>query len=246
VAPRRTRSLISARYKPKTTNYNFWLACTGGLRYFYIDAKSTSFMEILDQLALFTVFSQYRKMPIGTLTPVGIYLRLRERFASGTLFENADGQTGYSYIGFDAVARFEWEGDRIKILYPGGIIRETTIRKSASLTDHLERFRTCFQFGKQRFPFQAGGLFTQTAASQNPLAGKLYQAFRYVLVVQHQTNELHLIEHTYSPGNPAAQTKTNRLSLIEYALKGFTAQAYPVVSKSESWRWGTQTALHNL
>ena len=227
MAPRRTRSLISARYKPKTTNYNFWFACTGGLRYFYIDAKSTSIMEILDQLAPFTVFSQYRKMPIGTLTPVGIYLRLRERFANSTLFVNADGHAGYSYIGFDAVARFECDGNHIKILYPDGITRQTTISKKASLADQLERFRTCFQFGKQRFSFQAGGLFTQTAISQNALPGTVHQAFRYVLVVHHQTSELHLIEHTYSPGNPASQTKTNGLNLIEYALSGQNTPAYP-------------------
>jgi anthranilate synthase component 1 len=52
----------------------------------------------------------YKKLLADVFTPVGIYLRLRDRFRDTVLLESADyhaGENSYSFMGINAIAGME-------------------------------------------------------------------------------------------------------------------------------------------
>ncbi|MBC7892998.1 MAG: hypothetical protein H7Y12_12345 [Sphingobacteriaceae bacterium] len=200
-------------------------------------------MEVLSQLAPFTVRSQHRYLRADTLTPTGVFLRLRDRFANPVLLENkapyGDG-AAYSYLCFEPVARFEFDGSVVKTSYPDGSTRQKTVSRKAPLPDQLDRFRTCFEVPVTQFPFQTTGLFGHTSngvtqqseailpesvPSQIDVAEMMYQVFRHVLVFHHQKKSLHLFEHSYSE-NPNAEP-SDTLDTLVYWLKNQATPTYP-------------------
>ena len=201
-------------------------------------------MESCVQPVSFSVTSRYRKILSDTLTPVSIFLRLRDHFANSLLFEHHDthnGPASYSYVCFNPVARFEFDGQLVKTSLPDGHTESTLVDASNPLMAQLDQFRKCFDPAKKhQFPFQTNGLFghmsynavqhfenisLQAKPSETDIPCMVYQVFRYVIVFHHQKNELHLFEHTYS--QDPYQEPTDTLPKIEYLLKNRNTPTYP-------------------
>ena len=81
-------------------------------------------------------------------TPVGIYLRLRDRFRDTILLESTDfhaGENSYSFIGINAVAGIEISNaSAIEFKLPGQTAERIKLDKSANvpqlLNDFMQRF----------------------------------------------------------------------------------------------------------
>ena len=57
-----------------------------------------------------------------TLTPVSIYLKIRDNYANSILLESSDYSSkdnSYAYICFKPIAKFQVENNHIKTKYPG-------------------------------------------------------------------------------------------------------------------------------
>ena len=57
----------------------------------------------------YRVVSRHKRMLADIITPVSIYLRLRDRFLNSILLESSDyhgNDNSFSYLAFDPVARF--------------------------------------------------------------------------------------------------------------------------------------------
>ena len=68
------------------------------------------------------VHSRHRRLLADTLTPVSLYLRLRDQFVGTLLLESSDyhgHDNSFSYLCFSPVARFELDGGQLTIQHPG-------------------------------------------------------------------------------------------------------------------------------
>lgn len=153
-----------------------------------------------------------KKLLSDTLTPVNIYLKLRDVFAGSILLESSDyhGQeNSLSMICCEPMASFTVKKNVAELKFPDGkVSREALAGKS--LTEKLDAFRARFQTentsGKNGF--SGCGLFGYMAYdtvkffedvsiqdAEHSIPEVLYTLYRYVIIVNHFTNELTLSEN---------------------------------------------------
>ncbi|WP_138995296.1 anthranilate synthase component I family protein [Larkinella sp. C7] len=195
-----------------------------------------------EQKPAFRVTSSYRKMLADTLTPVSIYLRLRDKFVNSILLESSDyhgNDNSYSYICFDPVAKFEFDGNTIQIDYPNATSKSVEISPNDDLLTEIEEFRAGFQYQKFPFPFITNGLFghigynavqffedisLKADGAENDVPLVVYQAFRYVIAINHFKDELYLFEHSYL--EEGQEPALHNLDSIETFIKSRNFPSY--------------------
>lgn len=156
--------------------------------------------------------TKYKKMLADTITPVSIYLQIRDRFSNPILLESSDyhsQENSYSYICFNPIATFTFNDGYVKEVLPGSKNLSYAIGEESRLIDSLRLFSQKFSEEKLDFKFNSNGLFgymqydTLTAfediALQNTRKRDIpmmhYAVYKNVIVVDHFKNELHIFEH---------------------------------------------------
>jgi anthranilate synthase component 1 len=157
--------------------------------------------------------TNYKQLLADTVTPVSIYLKLRDKFANSILLESSDyhgNENSFSYICFHPIARFEVKNDTIFIQYPKTKAQTLPIQAGKQVIEHLHEFSKSFEIEATPFNFITNGLFGYMAydavkyyediSLQEPDAERaiptiLYQVYQYVIAINHFNNELYLFEH---------------------------------------------------
>src|SRR6476619_7380572 len=90
-----------------------------------------------------------KKLLADVYTPVGIYLRLRDRFRDTILLESTDfhaGENSYSFIGINAIAGIEITNTKeIEFKLPGRDPEKIKIGDTKNITNHLWDFMQRFE-----------------------------------------------------------------------------------------------------
>ncbi len=186
--------------------------------------------------------SQYCLLAADTLTPVSIYLKLRDQFANSIILESSEYQSKeghYSYICCDPVAHFKVEKSQLEIQYPGLPIEKTEI-KNSDMSTRLSLFLKYFEKTKGSSELLSNAAFgymnfeafryadtlelKQIKPSNKNIPDVFYQVFRYVLVFNHFTNELHLHKHFYEDNAPDSSPELK--DIIAY-IHGPEKNIYP-------------------
>ncbi len=151
-------------------------------------------------------------------TPVGIYLRLRDRFRDTILLESTDfhaGENSYSFIGINAIAGIEISNTAfIEYKLPGVKAEKITIANPADVPGHLWDFMNRFniQPTEQKQVNIAQGLFGYTTydavqffdsvkltSHDSPLTPGIplmrYRLYQYIIVINHFKDELFICEN---------------------------------------------------
>ncbi|MGI8584427.1 MAG: anthranilate synthase component I family protein [Chitinophagaceae bacterium] len=168
--------------------------------------------------------TSFKKLLADVYTPVGIYLRLRDRFRDTILLESTDfhaGENSYSFIGINAIAGIEITNpDEIEFKLPGKNPEKIKIDKTNNITNHLWAFMQRFQLKDiAKKPVNiAQGLFGYTtydavqffdtinlgASKVSPMGQGLkedeiplmrYRLYQYVIAVDHFKDELFICEN---------------------------------------------------
>ena len=95
------------------------------------------------------ITTTYKKMLSDVFTPVGIYLRIRDRFRDTVLLESTDfhaGQNSYSLLGINAIAGMEISSlERIETKFPKEEAGHQAIRPEDSVPELLWGFMQRFE-----------------------------------------------------------------------------------------------------
>ncbi len=156
-----------------------------------------------------------KKLLADVYTPVGIYLRLRDRFRDTILLESADfhaGENSYSFIGINAIAGIEIKDlQQIEYKFPLQEPKHIPIDGSIKVTEEIWNFMQQFSIDQPaEMPVSmAQGLFGYTtfdavqffetikfkssAAPQIPLVR--YRLYQFVIAINHFKNELFICEN---------------------------------------------------
>jgi anthranilate synthase component 1 len=163
----------------------------------------------------------YKKLLADIFTPVGIYLRLRDRFRDTILLESTDfhvGENSYSIIGINAIAGIEISNyNEIEFKLPLSDVQKINISGSAKVTDELWKFMQRFQVNELSVSpvNKAQGLFGYTSFdavqffedlkfrdSDNNEGPEIplirYRLYQYVIVINHFKDELFICENHIS------------------------------------------------
>jgi len=154
--------------------------------------------------------SSIKKMPGDLVTPVGLYLKLRDKYPNALLLESSDHnkkQNSFSYICLDPLAGFRADRHKTVTVLPNGETIQTENGKTPP-AEALNRFVQLFRVTGESAAFLTQGLFGYTTYDAIPLHHPVtfrhrpidvplqhYQYFRFVLVFNHFNNELYLVEN---------------------------------------------------
>lgn len=165
--------------------------------------------------------TEFRTLLADIYTPVGIYLRLRDKFRDTILLESTDfhaGENSFSIIGVNAIAGIEISDQRqVEFKLPGQNPELKNIGDEKDLPGLLSGFMERFQvmapaikpvniaqglFGYTAYdaiPFFENIQFDQSKLAQPAAAIPLlrYRLYQYVIIFDHFRDQLHICENIF-------------------------------------------------
>src|SRR6188472_3313711 len=99
-----------------------------------------------------------KKLLADTLTPVNIYLKLRDVFAGSLLLESSDyhgHENSLSFICCDPIASFQVKDNVIETRLPGKLKFAEAINSKGQVLASLDAFRSSFEAGPSAQKFTA-------------------------------------------------------------------------------------------
>ena len=101
----------------------------------------------------------YIRRLADTVTPVSIYLRLRDKFAGSILLESSDyhgNDNTFSYICCDPIASFAFDGQEVKQHWPDGKTSSVSLEEKSEVLQLLKNFRDAFDAPKSKKYIETG------------------------------------------------------------------------------------------
>lgn len=187
-----------------------------------------------------------KKMLADVYTPVGIYLRIRDRFRDTILLESTDhhaADNSYSFICINAIAGVEIRtAETMEIKLPAQQPEKMPIsdksKVPAQLWDFMQRFEIETAPGKEAVLaqglfgyscFDAVGFFDtvqlKKAASENAVIPLMrYRLYQYVIVFNHFKDELFICENRINGVE-------SELTVVESLIRSKDVPVYPFKTK---------------
>ena len=110
--------------------------------------------------------THYKKILADTLSPVSIYLKIRDKFPNSMLLESSDyhgNDNSFSYICCNPIASIKIEGNTLTKTYPDQS-KKTSIIENNEVTNEIHQFTKQFKTQtKEKFKFINNGLFGYTS-----------------------------------------------------------------------------------
>lgn len=160
----------------------------------------------------FTTYS--KKIIADTITPVSLYLKIRDEFPNSILLESSDyhaNDNSFSYICFNPIASFKVENQKIYIQFPNENEVVKLIQEKNEVITELQNFRNSFQSEVNEFKFISNGLFGYTSydaiqyfekinvakkSSDNAIPELYYAVYQNIIAINHFKNEAYLFCHS--------------------------------------------------
>ncbi|WP_435315066.1 anthranilate synthase component I family protein [Cellulophaga fucicola] len=187
----------------------------------------------------YNLTSHYKKILADTITPVSMYLKIRDKFPNSILLESSDyhaNNNSFSYICCNPIASIKIENETILENYPDGTSQTTVIDKTVDVATVLHNFSTKFSSSNNDFKFINNGLFGYMAydsvryfedvniiKKDNSIVipDMYYAVYKNVIAVDHFKNEAYIFAHTYNTENNIPEIE-QLLNVRDFATYNFS------------------------
>ena len=200
----------------------------------------------------FNLISNYRKLLADTVTPVNIYLNLRDKFAKSILLESSDyhgSENSFSYICCEPISAFTAKDLSVSIEYPDGSKKVQKLENKNELLQSLSAYMNAFKTPDSNFRFISNGLFgylsydaveyfedisfSSNTSNEYDIPNIHYSVYRYIIAIDHFKNELHVFEHNTDENNNdskldqiIALIKSRNLPTYQFNVSGTESSNY--------------------
>lgn len=181
---------------------------------------------------MFQAETKYKKIIADTLTPVAIYMRLRDKYPNSILLESNEygkRSNSYSFICCNPIAELKTHQGNFYQSLPDGTSQKESISKDFDLVNALNGFKDHFQSPELKFPFPVQGLFGYLGydavqyfediefrfreSETEKIPEALYHVYQNVIVFDHYFNQLYVFDHVYNGAQPQLD---DLLSIIQH------------------------------
>ncbi|SMC31603.1 anthranilate synthase component I family protein [Cellulophaga tyrosinoxydans] len=163
--------------------------------------------------------THFKKILADTITPVSVYLKIRDRFPNSILLEGSDYHTNdnsFSYICCNPIASIKVENEIITQQFPDGTSEELAIDKTTDVVSIIENFSKRFEADASNFKFIDNGLFGYMAydavryyedvaltKKENSVAipDIYYAVYKNIIAINHFKNEAYIFSNCYKSEN---------------------------------------------
>ena len=197
----------------------------------------------------YSIKTNFKTILADTLTPVNVYLKIRDKFSAPLLLESTDfngDENSYSIVCFEPIAQIKIEDNIITTQYPDASSKTISIEKSDStVPEMMHAFFQSFSIERTDIPLRVEGFFgynsydavkyfetikLQTPTKvENKIPEILFNFYKYIIAFNHFKSEMHIIENLY--GN-----EQSSISEIESIIlnKNFSTYNFRIEGKESS------------
>jgi anthranilate synthase component 1 len=168
----------------------------------------------------FNLHTHYKKILAGTITPVSIYLKIRDKYPNSILLESSDYRANdntFSYICFNPIASIQVKNERISQQFPDGSQLVSEINAQTNVTEIIHGFTQKFKVhADEQFKFINNGIFGYMAYDAvryfedikiSKKEGHLnipdiyYAVYQNIIAINHYKNEAYIFAHCFNSEN---------------------------------------------
>ncbi len=162
----------------------------------------------------FKLKTDFKKILADTLTPVSVYLKIRDKYPNSILLESSDyhgNENSFSYICCNPIASIEIKDGSVRELFPDGSSRSEHFNKENKVSDIIQAFGEQFETEKLPFKFINNGLFGYvsydavryfedieiTKKEDLDIPDIYYAVYQNIIAINHFKNEAYIFSHVY-------------------------------------------------
>ncbi|NKI28083.1 anthranilate synthase component I family protein [Arenibacter sp. 6A1] len=192
----------------------------------------------------YPLHSHHKKILADTITPVSVYLKIRDRFPNSILLESSDyhaNDNSFSYICCNPIASIRVENEMVVQQFPDGSSEEIPIDKDTNIPMILHDFSRKFESDTNDFKFINNGLFGYMSynavryyedleISKKPDSLEIpdiyYAVYQNIIAINHFKNEAYIFAHCYKSENNISEIQ-QILSAKTFASYNFSKEGLP-------------------
>lgn len=171
-------------------------------------------------MSKYKLTTTYKQLLADTLTPVSVYLKLRDKFPNSILLESSDyhgAENSFSYICCNPMASIKAEQEVLTETFPDGTVKTTAITKETDVPGLLAGFSKSFEVEENKqFNFIHNGLFGYMSydavryyediaitkkEGRASIPDLYYAVYRHIIAINHFTNQAYIFAHNYNQGD---------------------------------------------
>ncbi|MDO6820112.1 anthranilate synthase component I family protein [Zobellia sp. 1_MG-2023] len=167
--------------------------------------------------------SYHKKILADTITPVSVYLKIRDRFPNSILLESSDyhaTDNSFSYICCNPIASIKTENETIVERFPDQNSNETEINPDTDVVKVLHDFSKKFEAEESDFKFINNGIFgymaydavryyedVKISKKDNSITipDIYYAVYQNIIAIDHHKNEAYIFAHCYNSEENTAE-----------------------------------------
>ncbi|MGB5668183.1 MAG: anthranilate synthase component I family protein [Maribacter sp.] len=188
--------------------------------------------------------SHYKKILADTITPVSVYLKIRDKFPNSILLESSDyhaNDNSFSYICCNPIASIKVENENIIEQYPDGKNLSVSITANTDIVQVLHDFSQKFKADDNSFKFINNGLFgymaydavryfedvkiTKKEGALN-IPDIYYAVYKNIIAINHFKNEAYIFAHCHNSESNIAEIE-HILNVKNFASYNFRKEGEP-------------------
>ncbi|MGM0934714.1 MAG: anthranilate synthase component I family protein [Bacteroidota bacterium] len=194
---------------------------------------------------MFELKTTHKKLLADTITPVSVYLKLRDKYPNSLLLESSDyhaSDNSFSYICCNPIASIKLQNEVITEVFPDGSKETTPISSEVNIPEKIQEFSKRFKAKNGKFKFINNGLFGYIAYDGvryfedieiSKKKGDLqipdiyYAVYQNIIAINHFNNEAYIFDHSYDTESRIAEIE-QQIKVRNFATYNFTRQEGPV------------------
>ena len=191
----------------------------------------------------FELKTHYKKILADTISPVSVYLKIRDKFPNSILLESSDyhgNDNSFSYICCNPIASIKVDANVVTKTYPDQSVNTMTVAAD-KVTQEIDAFTKQFDTQKDNdFKFINNGMFGFTAydavkyfedisiskkEDSIDIPDMYYAVYQNIIAINHFKNEAYIFAHCY-------ETESN-IDAIDHLIKMQSFSSYDFESKGD-------------
>src|SRR5690554_2282151 len=195
--------------------------------------------------------THYKRLLADTITPVSVYLKIRDRFPNSILLESSDyhsNENSFSYICFNPIASITVAGEIITESFPDGSTNTIPITQREQPQKAIEAFARQFKSDSPSFHFINEGLFGYIAydsvryfedievnksSKGIDIPDMHYSVYRNIIAINHFNNEAYIFDHSFQKESNLGQIE-QLLQVKSFASFHFKREGVPTSNETDS------------
>ncbi|MEW5677016.1 anthranilate synthase component I family protein [Flavobacterium enshiense] len=192
----------------------------------------------------YKLHTHHKQILADTITPVSIYLKIRDKFPNSLLLESNDfhsNENSFSYICCNPTASIKLENEILTTTLPDGTLTNKRIENPKEVVEGVQEFTSRFETDKNNFKFITNGLFGFTSydavryfekvniekkTTDLQIPDLYYAVYQNIIAINHFKNEAYIFCHSLD--------NQNNINEIEQLIQSKNFASYFFAKDSDS------------